>query len=352
MYYHRQNPHGGDIYGRAVRLDFSASVSPLGTPQSVQDAVREALPDLWRYPDPYCRELVREAARAESVREEDILFGNGASELISCFFAAFCPKTLLLPVPAFAGYREASAAEIRGYALKESLDFSLDRGFLNFLMRDAGEGSAVILCTPNNPTGRLIPGALLTEILTLLREKNVPVLVDECFLDFTDASAESLVHRIDMYPNLFVLRAFTKNFGMAGLRLGALFSSDHAALAEMASLQPPWNVSLPAQKAGAAALRDRAFPDRVRAVVRRERAFLTDALQGLPFVDRVIPSDANFILFHGPSDLDGRLLERGIAIRAFDSRDGLSKGWYRTAVRSHAENEELLRVLRSLYESI
>lgn len=354
MYYQKKNPHGG-CGGRSVRFDFSASVNPLGTPESVRQAVRGALRDLWNYPDPYCRDLVRAVADAERTDPENILCGNGASELIRDLLRALKPEQLLMPAPTFCGYTENCAAPARQYPLREDLDFRVDGGFLDFLkreMRDTGGKSVVILCTPNNPTGGVICRERMVEILALCREMAVPVLVDECFLDFTDFWAESLTPLLRDFPNLFVLKAFTKNYGMAGLRLGVLFSADHAALKRTAEEAPPWDVSLPAQLGGVAALREKNFLARTRELVRVERKYLTEELKQCGLTDRVIPSDANFIFFHGAPDLAERLLARGIAIRSFPAESGLSAGWYRIAVRTHAENAALVGALRALEREI
>ena len=348
MYYDRRNLHGGSCGRGALRADFSVNVNPLGTPESVKKAFRAAAGELWRYPDPFCRGLVRAAAAYEHTAEEKILFGNGASELIFCFRSALGIRRLLLASPAFSGYREGSGAEVLLYPLREELGFSLDEGVLPFLEREgSAPGAAVMLGSPNNPTGRLIRPDLLEAILRLCREMNLPVLADECFLDFTEAHGESLTKRLSEFPNLFVLKAFTKNFGLAGLRLGVLFSSDHGALRRIAAASPPWNVSLPAQRAGIAALSEGVFLERTRELVRRERAFLAEELQKCPCVDRVIPSDANFLLFHGPEDLGQSLLSRGIAVRTFSPEEGLSAGWCRAAVRLHKENEMLLSAIRA-----
>ena len=104
MLYGMTNPHGGDIYGGDVRLDFSANTNPFGTPPGVLEAVSRALPDMHRYPDPYCRRLVEKIAAFEGVNQDDILCGNGAAELIYAYCGAVRPKTALEPAPTFSEY--------------------------------------------------------------------------------------------------------------------------------------------------------------------------------------------------------------------------------------------------------
>ena len=162
MLYQTENPHGGDLYGRAVSLDFSANTNPLGTPPAVMGAVVDAARLLNQYPDPYCRELVAALAAFEGVPESYILCGCGAAELIFSFCAAVKPCRALELAPTFSEYAtalEAMGCGVYRYPLSEANGFVLTEAFLPFL--DKGPWDAVFLCNPNNPTGQTIPPALL-----------------------------------------------------------------------------------------------------------------------------------------------------------------------------------------------
>ena len=182
MLYQTENRHGGDIYG-GIALDFSANVSPLGTPRSVTDAIERALPELYRYPDPYCRTLVQTISEYEGVPKNFVLCGNGASELIYAYCGAVRPKRAMELAPTFSEYSLAlrrTGCEIVRFALKQEENFDLGENFLPILAREKID--ALFLCNPNNPTGRLIADDLLEEILRICREKNIALFVDECFL--------------------------------------------------------------------------------------------------------------------------------------------------------------------------
>ena len=348
MLYQTENPHGGDLYGRPVLLDFSANTNPLGTPPAVRQAVVESSQFLNQYPDPYCRKLVAALSDFEQVPTSYILCGCGAAELIFSFCAAVKPRRALELAPTFSEYSTALTAmgsAVDRYPLAEENGFALTEEFLPFLR--SGQWDALFLCNPNNPTGQTIPHALLEEILDLCQQRHVRLFVDECFLDLTDGGRDlSLKNQLKDHPELFILKAFTKSYGMAGLRLGYCLSGDEALLRAMGRTVQPWNVSLPAQAAGVAALGETAFLERARGLVLRERAYLRRGLEKLGLY--VCPSQANYLLFSAPAPLLQPLLERGILIRDCANYPGLGPGWYRAAVKRRRENQALLAALREL----
>ncbi len=252
MLYQTGNPHGGDRYGRPVALDFSANTNPLGTPEAVRRAVAESAACLDRYPDPYCRALVGALADYEQVPEKYLLRGCGAAELIFSYCAALRPRRALELAPTFSEYAAALTAAgcgVERHTLSRCTDFRLTEAVLPVLRQAAWD--VVFLCNPNNPTGQLVEPGLLAEICRICREKEIRMFVDECFLDLSDPGrSASLKPLLAEQPGLFLLKAFTKSYGMAGLRLGYCLSADGALLRAMGRTVQPWNVSLPAQAAG------------------------------------------------------------------------------------------------------
>ena len=336
----KDNPHGGN---GNVRLDFSASVNPLGTPEGAKVAARAAIDSSHLYPDPCCRELISAIGEHEGVPEDYILCGTGAAELIYAYAAALRPKTALEAAPTFSEYAEA--LEINGltmdrFFLRREKDFSPDGGFLRKIEKDTPE--AVFICNPNNPTGRLWDRGLVAEIFDICKSKNIRLFVDECFLELV--GGESMKDRLAEYSGLFILRAFTKTWGMAGLRLGYCLTSDKELLTKMSRLCPPWNISVPAQAAGVAALKDGVFLQKARELIIKERPILKAGLEALGLY--VCPSEANYLLFYAPEDLGEKLLKKGIALRDCRNFPGLSPGWYRAAVRNAGDNAELLSAVR------
>ena len=216
-----EHKHGGDIYTNTYRLDFSTNLNPLGMPESVRAAACEGVRRSDCYPDVQCRELVRAIAQKERVPEEFVVCANGAAELIFSVVRALRPKKALLVSPGFAEYERALAAkdcEIVYYPLRAENGFLLGCDYLEYLQEDV---ELLFLCNPNNPTGVQIDRALLERILQVCKERGIRMVLDVCFLDFLDDPAQAdFASQLKEYPQLFLLKAFTKTYAMAGLRLG------------------------------------------------------------------------------------------------------------------------------------
>lgn len=346
MLYGKEYTHGGDIYTEPVLLDFSANTNPFGTAPAVMAQVRDALDEMHRYPDPYCRELVDAIADFEQVPRELILCGNGAAELIYAYCDALRPKYALELAPTFSEYSlglKRVGCRVERYFLREETGFLPEEGILTRL--EAQKPEALFLCNPNNPTGRTIPADLMEKILKLCHRENIALFVDECFCDLSDRE-ESLKGMLFQYPNLFLLKAFTKSYGMAGIRLGYGLSANRELLGKMAQTTPPWNVSSLAQVAGVAALSDPSFLAKTRSHIFAQRQWLKVQLEDLGMC--VCPSEANYLLFRGPEDLHEKLKARGILIRDCRNYPGLGSGWYRIGVRLREENELLTDAIRAL----
>lgn len=343
MLYQTKNPHGGDREGRTIKLDFSVNTNPLGPPEAVRRAVVESAGNLDQYPDPCCGALVRALSEHEGVPEASILCGSGAAELIYSYCAAVRPRRALELAPTFSEYSaalEAAGCRVERWNLRAEESFALGADFLEALA--AGNWDAVFLCTPNNPTGQLIAPALLEDICALCRRRGIRLFLDECFLDLS--GGPSMKPALADFPGLFLLRAFTKTYAMAALRLGYCLSGDRELLRAMSRTAQPWNVSGPAQAAGVAALASGDYLERSRRLIREERVFLAGELEKLSLTP--CPPQANYLLFYSPRDLFTPLLERGILIRDCSNYHGLGPGWYRAAVRTREENLQFLEALR------
>lgn len=342
--------HGGDWaafqaeYG-AAPLDFSANVSPLGVPEGVAEAIRAAAREIDRYPDPRCTALCAAIAEKEQAPRGSVLCGNGAADLIWRAVFAAKPRRALVTAPCFGEYEaalEASGCETLRFSLREP--FAVTEKILDLIDHNL---DFIILCNPNNPTGRTVAPGLLQRIARRCGETGTRLLLDECFLDYLDEpSAHTMKPWLETFPCLVILRAFTKLYGMAGARLGYALGSDRAFLDAMQRAGPPWAVSTLAQAAGLAALADDDYVNHLRALIAAERPRLFAALRDLGL--RVIPGEANFLLFQSAVPLDAALRERGILIRNCGSFTGLDESWYRTAIRTPEDNERLIEALREI----
>ena len=341
--------HGGDWAGYRAEfgcdaLDFSANVSPLGLPAGVAAAITNALPTADRYPDPLCRELRAALAGAEGVPADWILCGNGAADLIFRLALAVRPRRALLPAPTFAEYEAALqtvGCAVQRVFLREENEFAVTEEFIDAV---TPETDIVFLCQPNNPTGQVTPPALVERLVRRCAECGAVLAVDECFLDFLpDRDAWTAKQLLRDAPQLVILKAFTKLYAMAGVRLGYALCGDAALLEKMRGAGQPWAVSSLAQAAGLAALQETAYAGAVRALIAEQRPRMAAGLRALGL--RVMDGQANYLLFRATPDFGEKLRRRGAVVRSCANYPGLDAAWYRTAVRTAQENTRLLQIM-------
>lgn len=337
--------HGGDIYNNDILYDFSANLNPLGMPKSVTNVLKNSI-DKWdKYPDPYCRKLTEKIGLHENFSAENIVCGNGAADLIYRIIQAFKPPKSVICAPSFSEYEKALnefGSKITVYRLLEKNNFILDSGIIELLTENI---DMLILCSPNNPTGKTIDTEILKNICEKCLEKNIIFLCDECFMSFVkDGKNKSVRNFIN--KNIIILKAFTKVYAMAGLRLGyALFGNTEYA-EKVRKTGQFWSVSTPAQIAGIAALDEKNYIQKTIEFIENERDFLLNELSKLNF--KLYNAEANFILFKSNLPLDELLLKHKILIRSCANFDGLGESFFRIAVRSHEENIALIEALRRI----
>lgn len=338
--------HGGDVYTYKNMLDFSANINPLGPSETVLEAARESLKKINQYPDSKCRKLREALSEKMNLPMEYFIAGNGAADLFYSLVLAEKPRHALLPVPAFSEYEQAlktTGCKIEYFMLKREENFCITEDILPCITPDI---DMIFLCSPSNPAGQIIDGNVLQRIISRCSQYQVRIVIDECFCDFVEDRSCNLEEIISDYSCIFLVRAFTKMHALAGLRIGYGISSDTDLLKQMNRVRQPWSVSIPAQAAGRAALKETERESETRIFIRRERIWLEKKLEETGF--SVIPSSANFILFSGKKGLSEKTREYGILIRDCANYRGLEAGWYRIAVRLHEENKRLIRVLKRI----
>jgi len=346
--------HGGNIYEAAKRfgideediIDFSSNVNPLGPPSAAKRAVKRSITFLDRYPDPEMNGLRKTVARYFGIKPGQVICGNGSNGLIRLIPQVFRPKKVLIPVPTYMEY--AAAAEDAGgkvvtFPLKEREGFRVDPLEMAFALKGM---DMAFLCNPNNPTGLLISKVEMLEIMQYALQQGVRLVVDEAFMDFS--GSDSIVKEAVQSSHLICLRAFTKFFGMPGLRIGYAVS-DETTASDLRNGQEPWAVSIPAEQAAIAALNEWRYIKKTRRLIEKERERLLSALRILPGVEP-FPCSANFILLKLTSidawQLTEKLGQRGLLVRDCSSFPGLSNRFVRIAVRTRRENNRLVTLLR------
>ena len=268
-------------------LDFSASVSPIGPPAGVWDALRKV--DLGAYPDPQCLELREALSRSREVGVESILAGNGSTELIHLLARANlspprpgATNTALLLTPTYGEYQ--GACKLLGAAVS-SLAAQPGNGFLWDLAEAARRIAAqrpslVFLCNPNNPTGVFLQSEQVEGLAEATAGAGALLVVDEAYISFVDQPWDSLP--LLEAGHVVLLRSMTKDYSLTSLRLGYSLASEEVTQ-QMAAFQPEWSVNGLAQAAGLAALADSGYLPRAREAVAQAKAFLTEQLAALGF---------------------------------------------------------------------
>ena len=298
-----------------------------------------------RYPDPLQMEIKREIAVRQSVRPDEIFVGNGSDEAIDLLFRIFCEPRAdnVLICPPTYGMYEVSAA-INDVETKRAVltkDFQFDFQAIEKAI-DANT-KLLFVCSPNNPTGNSFPRE---EILKLAERFGCIVVVDEAYIHF--ARQKSLASEINNFKNLVVLQTFSKAWGLAGLRVGLAFANEET-ITLFNRVKPPYNISQIAQETILQALKYGATVERTIAEIISEREKLIENLSEVSCVEKIYPTEANFVLVKttDAEKIYRFLLGEKIVVRN-RSRVELCAGCLRITVGTSEENESLLKALKKL----
>lgn len=296
-----------------------------------------------RYPDPYQSELKLVLAELKGVSTKNMLLGNGSDEVLDLLFRAFCePKqdNVVVTAPSYGMYKVL--ANLNNVELKEVLleeDFSLNADKILEVVDD--NTKIILLCSPNNPTGNSIAFEVIER---LLNNTNYLVVVDEAYIDFS--TKNSCIEKLSKYNQLVVSQTLSKFYGMAGIRLGMCFASEEI-ITILNRIKPPYNVNSLTQNKAIEILKNK--NDSYKNEVIEQRELLSAALNKLPFVVKVYPSEANFILIK-TTDANGiynKLLDQKIVIRN-RTKEQLCDNCLRITIGTPKENKLLLNALKEI----
>ena len=346
--------HGGNIYEHPGVIDFSANCNCYGMPDRVRGAAVRGVEQAAHYPDPQWSALREAIGAYEQVDPAQILCGNGASELLAALMRALRPRRALLIAPGFYEYERALeqvGAQITFYQTQPESGWQPGEAFLDLLRSEAEPYDVVMLSNPNNPTGALLAPEYIRRLVQLTADHQIRLVLDECFIEFmADSDKYSGKQYLQEYPHLVIVKAFTKTYACAGLRIGYVLGSDHTLLCNCKKELPEWNVSLPAAYAGIAATQERAWLREMAGRICTEREWLRGQLEAMGCV--VFPAAANYLFFMWEQGVYEYCLSHGILIRDCSNYRGLGNGAYRVCVRTREENEQLLAVLAQYQDSL
>ena len=380
--------HGGNIY-KVFReknikeiLDYSSNINPYGIPESLKKRITENLEVLERYPDPDYVELRQKLANLNKVNLSDIILGNGATEIIFLFMKVINPKKILIVSPTFGEYERAvKATEISGdtvslsssngdnknienkkieieyFELKESDDFKLNIGNLKNELEKKYD--LLIICNPNNPTGKFLKLAETEEILKECNKYDTKLFIDEAFIEFlADGMKESIINTEENKKNLFVTRAFTKFFAIPGLRLGYGMYFDKELEKKISEKKEPWSVNNFAEMAGSTVLDDAEYIEKTLKWIAEEKKYMYEKLNEISGM-KVYETEVNFItgkidekLFSEGVNvkiLREKMLEQGILIRDASNFKFLDERFFRLAIKDRASNERVIEAMKEIF---
>jgi threonine-phosphate decarboxylase len=355
--------HGGNVWRTSEKfkiplnqvIDFSVPINPLGIPKKALKSIRQHLNLIKNYPDPDHEWLIKTLSNYAGVESDNIIVGNGSTELIYLFTEVFVESgyDAVIPIPTFGEYKIATS-RVGGSPLLLRCDPA--KNFrLNFEKLEKAiskKTRMIFFCNPNSPTGILYERDDVLRIVRLAAEKNVLVFLDEDYIDFVDDNKRySMADYVTHYDNLFILRSLTKFFALAGLRIGfGIASLDVVGALKRAKM--PWSVNSLAMFAAAEAVKDDDFVKKSRLFISKSKRHMQKMLQEIPWL-RVYPSQTNFFLVEitkGPltsTQLKNRLDTKGMLIRDCSDFDGLNNRFFRLSVNKPEENKKLVEHLKS-----
>lgn len=365
--------HGGNIY-KIFReknidkiLDYSSNINPYGLPENLKKEIFEKVFVLERYPDPDYIELREKIAEKNNLNIENIIVGNGATEIIFLFMKILSPKKVLIVSPTFGEYERAIKAstlandslEINYFELKEAENFVLN--IKNLETELENNYDLLILCNPNNPTGQFLKLKKLEEILKICEQKNTKLFVDEAFVEFVeDWENESIINSKENKENLFVIRAFTKFFAIPGLRLGYGICFNNNLLKKMLEKKEPWSVNNIADLAGKTVLDDENYIQKTKEWIKDQKKYMYENLNKIEGL-RAYKTEVNFILLKiednllekglDVKNLRKKMLEKGILIRDASNFIYLDKHYFRLAIKDKLNNEKVIETLTSILKN-
>ena len=298
-----------------------------------------------RYPDPLQWKLKEKIAKMKHIRPEQIMLGNGSDEPIDLVFRVFCePKedNVVAIEPTYGMYKVC--ADINNVAYRKALlndDFTLDAD--RVLAAVNGKTKVIFLCSPNNPSGNLLNRS---EMLKIVENFDGIVVIDEAYVDFSPE--KSWLHELDKFANIIVLQTFSKAWGLASVRCGMAFASEEI-IAYFNKVKYPYNINILTQNFVNEQLDHEARKNEWVNILLEQRDYLTKELKNLSFIEKIYPTDANFLLIKVPdaNAVYQQLVQKGIIVRN-RNKISLCQGGLRVTIGTPEENRTLIAELQKV----
>jgi len=299
-----------------------------------------------RYPDPLQRNVKSILSEIKNFPVNQILLGNGSDEVLDLIFRAFCEPNqdnVIAISPSYGMYgvlANLNAVEYRKSLLNQD---NFQPNIEDIFSKVDENTKMIFLCSPNNPTGEIIKRG---SILKIVNRFNGLVIIDEAYIDF--ATEPSWIEEIKNYPNVIVTQTLSKAVGLAGIRLGILYASQEI-VDVLNKIKPPYNINQLTQLKAVEILSDYEKVINATNTIIQQKEVLKKALTDISFVEKIYPSDANFILIKvdNANERYDQLVEKGIVIRNRNN-DDLCKNCLRITVGTEEENQKLIQTLKTI----
>lgn len=355
--------HGSDLelieqeYGipKEQIVSFSSNVNPLGISRKLRQSIIENVDKITTYPDRDCTELRQTLSEYSGAKIEQIQVGSGVTELISMCIETVKPKKALLIEPTYSEYERVikiGGGEVISFPVKEEEDFQVNVENLCNTLQE--EYDLLIICNPNNPTGKAVKQDGLRKIFSHCKERGIYVMVDETYVEFAEELEEiTAIPLVNEFDNVFVLRGISKFFAAPGLRFGYLINSNKEVQEYMDRVKNPWTINTLAAVCGAEMFRDTEFVERTRRFMAAEKNRLFEFLKGISGL-KVYEPTANFVLMKilNPEVTSEMIFEHcikeGLMIRDCSSFTGFGSEYIRFCICMPEENTRLMEKLKEL----
>lgn len=363
MLKHKDHFHGSDLekieeiyhIKKEDITSFSANVNPLGISPLLRDTLAKHVDAITSYPDREYTQLRKSICAYTGANFENIIVGNGSTELISLFIQTTHPKKALILGPTYSEYEREISLEgghTLYYPLKEENNFQMDVEDFCRQLNDSLD--LLVLCNPNNPTSTAVARKDMRKILDCALQHGISVMVDETYEEFTpEGSKISSIPLTNNYNNLIVLRGISKFFAAPGLRLGYAVTGNPDLLKYINTKKNPWTINSLAEIAGCIMFSDKDYIDKTKALITEERQRMYETLSSWKTV-KVYPSCTNFLLVRilredVTSDMVfDHCIRKGLMIRDCATFPFLDSSYIRFCVMSLEKNDELLEAFREV----
>lgn len=343
--------HGGNIYklkreaGIEV-IDYSANINPFGLSDKLKKGIVDNLCVLEKYPDPEYINMKKIIAGYNKVEIDNIIVGNGATEIMFLYAKSLKPKKVLIISPTFAEYERAlqsTNCHTEYFQLRENEDFILNISRLKKTLDKNYD--LLVICNPNNPTGKFIKKEILDDLAKFCMTKDTKILLDEAFIEFVEGNLKESILEYKN-ENVFIIRALTKFFAIPGLRLGYGITFDKNLKEKIDLSREPWSINAIAELATKILLEDDEYIEKSENWIRIEKEYMYEKLSNIEGI-KTYKTETNFILvklINGMKvqEFRNKMILLGILVRNASNFNYLDDSYFRLAIKDRVNNKKVL----------